>query len=121
VKDLIVSGDPVESDEKLRRAIWPEQLDDVGKPTTAAFSYRDMSLDVASLCLLSETKERFPRSFIAVLICRSFIELGYQPEHAPRDDNLAHAIVPGRLSKASTRKISNNVEELHKPLSSLAT
>ena len=109
-------GAPVDEAEDLRRAIRPTQLDDVGRPTSAPFRTQDMSVDVASLAPLEETRWRFPASYIAVVLCRSFVEEGYNPLHRPQEENISHAVVPGRLTKGTARKIARNaVKDLHPP------
>lgn len=107
---------PVAIEEDLRRAVRPVDLDDRGRPTSAPFHTRDMSVDVASLAPLAATRARWPTRWIAITKCRWYVERGYQPEHAPLEDNMAHAIVPGRISKGKAREIANKVTLMHAPL-----
>ena len=105
-------------EEDLRRAVWPVQVDDMGQPMSAAFYTKDMSVDVASLAFVETTRERFPKSYTAIVRCKVFIEVGHPhpPEHEPTDDNPAHAKVPGRLSKGRARGIARAVRYLYPPL-----
>ena len=83
---------------------------------SVAFSYKNTSLDVASLCSLDDSRRRFARSFIAILACRSFVELDYQPLHKPSRRNVAHAEVPGRIRDTARRQLAILVTEVHLPL-----
>ncbi len=109
-------GTPVALEEDLRRAVRPVDLDERRRPTSAPFYTRDMSVDVASLAPLAATRARWPTRWIAITKCRLYVERGYQPEHAPLKDNMAHAIVPGRLSKGKAREIANKVTVMWAPL-----
>lgn len=83
---------------------------------SAPFRTKDMSVDVASLASLLETRTRFANKWIAITSCKWFIDEGHAPEHQPIPDNIAHAIVPGRLSKTKGRRIANLVKEMYEPL-----
>lgn len=109
-------GERIPAEIELRRAVWPDELDDEGNPTSAPFRAQDLSVDVGSLCELLATRERFPTSYIAILACRSFVELGYEPRYDPRADNEAHGVVPGKLTKAHARRVRNEVIHLHPPM-----
>lgn len=110
------NGSEVSEDDELRRAIHHTQLDDDGEPTSAAFKSINLSLDVASLCSLEETRRRFRLKSVAVLRCRSFRELSYAPLHNPLPDNPAHAIVPGKIRDSAARKLSAAVLTLLDPI-----
>ena len=106
---LLPSGN-VSAAEDLRRAIHPDQVDENGEPTSAAFSTIDMSVDVASLASLDETRRRFPKKRVAIFPCQAVITLGVNPIHDPLPDNSSHAIVPGRLSRGNARKLQSAVK-----------
>ncbi len=112
----IQKGHLVSPDEDLRRAYWPQQSDERGYPTSAAFSYRDTSVDVASLASLDETRQRFSRSYVAVVPCFVFVEMGHHPEHDPEPDNIAHAIIPRRLSGKKPRRAAAAVVAVYPPV-----
>lgn len=107
---------PVSPDEELRRAVRSDQLDELGKPNSAAFSSPDLSVDVAGLAPLMETRERFPAKWIALFPCRVPTELGAQPVHEPTPDNKSHAVIPGRLSRGKIRQIKSAITNVIGPL-----
>ena len=114
----VVPESEVDQAEDLRRAVWPERLDPTTKrPTGFAFRERepDISVDVASLALLEETRARFPRSYVAIVGCRHFIHVGHTPLHRPKPDNISHAVVPGHLSRTNARRIALAVSDVHPP------
>ena len=111
-------GTLVDANEDLRRAAHPHELDQDGRPTRVVFSYPDVSVDVASFTPLEDSQRRFPTSHIAIYPCRFFCDCGHNPEHRPKPDNRAHAIIPGRLPKADQRAAILQLKEIHPPLSS---
>ena len=116
---MAASGTGVPPEEDLRRAVWPQQLDpDTGYATSAPFNTQNMSVDVASLAELGVTRGRFPKSYTAIVRCQVFLDVGHPspPEHQPLAENPAHAIVPGRLSKARARKVALAVSQLYPPV-----
>lgn len=113
---LLSAGDPVAEHEDLRRAVWPIELDDLGFPSSASFTYRDHSVDVASLAPLIESRERFRTSYIAIVACQWYLDVGARPIHEPLPWNNSHAVIPGRLSKTKARKVAARVRELYPPV-----
>jgi hypothetical protein len=106
----------VDKDEELRRALHELALDpETSRPSSGNFRTEDMSVDVASLASLDETRRRHPRRPIAITKCEWFIDLGHPPRHHPLPDNIAHAIVPGQLTKTEARKIANLIQVVHPP------
>jgi len=106
--------------------VWPDALDpETGKPTSAAFKQPDMSLDVASLCAVDDSRRRMPSHYWAVLSCRWFVDRGYRPEHRPIvadaarriSENLAHAEVPGKLKGKHPREIAALITDVYPPIS----
>lgn len=96
---------PVASTEDLRRAIHSTQVDDQGEPTSAAFRAENMSVDVAGLAPLMDTRRRFPTKRIAIFPCLAVLDLGATPQHNPTAENISHAIIPGRLNQGKARKL----------------
>lgn len=109
-------GDEVNAVEDVRRAIHPDQVDEEGEPTSAAFKSKDLSLDVASLASLESMRQRFRRHSIAILPCSAFRVLGYYPLHDPLVDNIAHAVVPGKIAQSAARKLAVARNSLVGPL-----
>ena len=68
-----------------------------------------MSVDVAGLAPLMETRRRFATKRIAIFPCVILYEVGVEPRHAPIPDNESHAIVPGTLSQSKARKVKASV------------
>lgn len=64
-----------------------------------------MSVDVAGLCSLMESRKRFPTKRIAIFPCLVLYDAGAEPRHDPTPENIAHAIVPGTLSQSKARKV----------------
>ena len=93
-----------------------DQLDETGRPTSAAFSSKNTSLDVAGLAPLMETRMRFPSKWIALFPCRVPTELGVPPIHDPLPDNRSHAIIPGRISGGKVRQIKGSIINIIGPL-----
>jgi len=103
---------PVAATEDLRRLIRPADLDEIGQPTSAPFRTENMSVDVASLCSLAETMARKKDHHVAIVRCQVFHDLALTPTHDPILDNIAHAIVPGKLSQSLARKVRNGISKL---------
>jgi hypothetical protein len=110
-----IDGSPVDASADLFKAIWPDDRDDTGAPTSEPFR-RNNSYDVSLLCTVGETGLRFPGSFVAVIACQFFLGEGLVPLHAPEPENIAHAIVPGRLTKTQARKAKLAVSALYPPV-----
>lgn len=108
-------GTPVDANADLFKAVWPEDRNDIGRPTSEPFR-RNNSYDVSLLCTVAESGARFPRSFIAVIACQFFLNESLTPVHVPLPENIAHALVPGRLTKTQARKAALAVSEMHLPV-----
>ena len=127
VGSMSLLGTPVSESVDVRRAVNSEYVQD-GEITRAAFSSKDLSLDVASLCSIDESRSRIPHKFWAELRCKAFTERGYKPVHDPFENdprygtNLAHAKVPGRINnKTHQRELANEARQrLFAPLSPVA-
>ena len=91
-------------------------IDEEGRPTSAPFRTKNMSVDVASLASLLETRMRFANRWTAITSCKWFIDEGHAPEHAPIPGYIAHAIVPRKLNQKKGRRIANLVTEMYEPL-----
>lgn len=112
-------GTPVLGTENLRRAVWPSKMDDRGRPTSEAFrapKHPDLSVDVASLAPLADTQGRFPTSFIVVVRCQVFIDVGHEPFHTPTAANPSHATVPGPITKLHRRRLAISVHHVYRPI-----
>jgi hypothetical protein len=114
---------PVADHEDLHRAIQPVYVES-GEISSGAFYTKNMSLDVASLTTVDESRGRKPAWFHTTVPCSSFRALQYQPVHDPIVDhpdlgtNVSHAIVPGRMSKSASRAIALEAARLlRSPLS----
>jgi len=68
-----------------------------------------MSVDVAGLAALMDTRRRFPTKRIAIFPCAVLYAAGVEPRHDPTPDNVSHAIVPGTLSQGNARKVKESV------------
>ena len=109
-------GAEVSESDDLRRAVHLLQIDDNGEPTSAALKSKELSLDVASLCTLEATRKRFPSKAIAILACKAFRELSYFPLHDPQPDNVAHAIVRGKIRDSAARKLAASIKVMIDPI-----
>ena len=83
---------------------------------SGVFRKPNMSVDVASLAPLIESRDRFPDHVIATVPCKWFISIGHPPHHDPLPDNLSHAIVPDKLTKLHARETVGKIKSLEPAL-----
>ena len=102
--------------EDLRRAVAWNQRDDEGHPTSAAFASVNISIDVAGLAPLIESRQRFPEKWLAILPCSAAIEAGVPPQHDPLPENVSHAIIPGKPTRGQSRKLKAAITSIIDPL-----
>ena len=111
----VVPSGPVSPLEDLRRAVRSDQFDENAQLTSAPFSSENLSVDVASLAPLIESRRRFPDKWLAIFPCRAAVEVGAPPMHDPLPENDSHAIIPGRLSRGQSRKLKAAVTSMIGP------
>ncbi len=94
---------PLADDELLWRRIHPKQIVN-GRVSSEAFFDPEMSVDVASIqkCMANTLETG---SGIAELSCRSARKLNQCVTTDPLPSNAAHAIVRGKKTKSTRRKL----------------
>lgn len=110
----------VKPDDKLLRWLHPGQFNwEENRPTSAAFSDEQMSVDILSLTNLEESYQRakkIGKNAVASIKAQDAIDLGLEVRHDPIEGNSAHAIVIGKKSKSIKKTLAKKAEiEIHPP------
>jgi hypothetical protein len=112
IKQLLVDGS-----ESLWRGIHKFQIkpnsDGTYRPSSGAFKSTDLSVDIAS----KTTPEKSINNFAALsgFLAEVPIKLGYLVIEDPVEDNDAHALIKGNITKTNAKKIANSCEWIIEP------
>jgi hypothetical protein len=107
----------VDGSESLWRGIHKLQIktnpDGTYCPSSGAFRSKDLSVDIAS----KTTPEKSINNFDALsgFLAEVPIKLGYQVIEDPVEDNDAHALIKGNITKTHAKKIANSSEWIIEP------
>ena len=107
----------VDESESLWRGIHKFQIkpnsDGTYRPSSGAFKSTDLSVDIAS----KTTPEKSINNFAALsgFLAEVPIKLGYPVIEDPVEDNDAHALIRGNITKTNAKKIANASEWVVQP------
>lgn len=92
--------------EVLHRRIHPDQMKDNGRPSSAAFTHFEMSVDRASIWSVEKTLHEHPDFGVAAISAGLARELKQEVAATPSLLNPSHADVSGHKTKSVSRKFS---------------
>ena len=106
-------------DDLLRRVFHPLNIKDNGIPTSDSFKLRKgeigLSVDIKRLTEYS-ISIRDDRKFRLFSLNAGFVHsLDLTTEHAPLPDNVAHALIKGKITRGISRKLARNAVRIPYP------
>ena len=103
--------------DDLHRRIHPSQVKD-GRPTRAAFTDPELSVDLARLTTLEQSLSGHATHGLASIRAGHARSLGQDVFHDPLDTNPAHAIVKGKKTPRIGRSLARSAKwEVFPPIS----